>query len=114
MTETWYKPLPKRGKYITCEPLTREIGRKGSNLLYTVPTGFPFDASVPRPLTWLFDPCDKRFMQASCLHDHTLENGWDRTTAGGVFNHALRDDGVSKLKRFAMFTAVVWYKWGKS
>lgn len=111
LEQDWYEPDPRRGMFRSTAILAWEIGRKGSELFYIVPIGFVFDVSIPKLFTWLLDPCDPRFMKAACLHDHMLENGWDRTTAAGVFNDALTADGVSRLKRWAMFTAVAWFKW---
>lgn len=109
--EDWYEPDPRRNKFRNRAVLAWEIGRKGSELFYVVPIGFVFDVTVKWPFTLIFDPCDPRFMKAACLHDHMLVNDWDRTTAAGVFNDALKADGVSALKRWAMFTAVAWFKW---
>jgi len=105
-------PDPRRDHWITTQPVIWEIGKLGSGLTYTVPADFPFECSVPWWVPgWAIDPLDRRFMKASALHDHMLEHGWDRPTAGAIFNDALKADGVSRPKRFAMFTAVVWFKW---
>jgi hypothetical protein len=105
-------PDPRRDHWIVTEPIIWEIGKLGSGLTYTVPVDFRFDCSVPRWVPgWAINPYDRRFMKASALHDHMLIAGWDRPTAGAVFNDALKADGVGRLKRFAMFTAVVWFKW---
>lgn len=106
----WCKQIGKED-FVTILPVTWEVGKVGSSLFYNVPTGFPFNVSIPWLFKWLFDPCDPRFLKAACLHDHMLENGWDRTTAAGVFNDALMAEGVSRLERWAMFTAVAWFKW---
>ena len=110
MPKNWYYPEPRRGKWVTIFPVYWAIGHINGPI-YTVPENTTFDVSVPRYLTWLFDPYDKRFMKAACLHDHMLKMGWDRPTAGAIFNDALRAEGVSKLKRWAMFTGVTWFKW---
>lgn len=111
MRANWYEPAPKKGKYRNLTTLAWDIGRKDSGLTYIVPIGTTFDVSVPWIFSWIFAPDDSRFMKAACIHDQMIKENWDRTTAGGVFNDALRADGVSKLKRWAMFTAVTWFKW---
>lgn len=92
-------------------PLVWEIGIKGSKLFFTVPAGAPFDVSVPRPLRWAFDPHDPRFLKAAALHDEMLRCGWNRVTAGAVFNEALRADRVGSGCRFVMWLAVSVFKW---
>jgi hypothetical protein len=104
-------PDPRRDYWITTEPIIWQIGKLGSGLIYTVPEGFNYNVSVPCWLTWAIDPFDRRFMKAAALHDHMLIAGWDRPTAGAIFHDALKADGVGRVKRFAMFTAVVWFKW---
>lgn len=108
---SWYTPEPRVGKYQTSKLVHWEIGRPGSGAWLTVSEKYTFDVSIPALFTFAFDSHEPRFMKAACLHDWMLDQGWDRTTAAGVFNDALRADGVSRVKRMAMFTAVAWFKW---
>lgn len=97
-------------KYRTLAPVTWEIGRLGSGLKITVPAGYLFDVSVPWAFRWLIDPHDTRFLKAACLHDYTLEDGWDRVACAAVLADALKADGVSRSKRLAATLAVVVWK----
>ena len=106
----WYKPA-EGITYVTTKPLTWEIGMEGSGLFYTVPVGAVFDVSIPWGLRWVLDPRDPRFHKAACIHDHMLEAGWDRPSAGGAFHAALKASGVGILTRLAMFFAVTLWKW---
>lgn len=104
--------LPYRGiQYVTTHPINWDVGRKGSGFTYTVPAETVFDVSIPTVFRWCFDPHDKRFHKAACLHDAMLRDGWPRSTAGAEFNEALRADGVGKWTRFVMFCAVVFWRW---
>tara|TARA_R110002072_G_scaffold26966_23_gene88487 strand:+ start:437 stop:745 length:309 start_codon:yes stop_codon:yes gene_type:complete len=100
-----------RGDFLTVGELHWEIGRKRSGLWVVVPDDFQFNVSIPWWASWAFDPEDERFLKAAALHDYLLKQGWDRVTAAGVFNEALRADKVSARTRLAMVTGVAWYKW---
>ena len=97
--------------FITDMPIIWELGKKGSGLRYIVPSGFRFDVSVPRAMQWAFNPNDRRFLKASALHDHMLNNEWSRIESAAVFHEALKADGVERAKRFIMFLAVVIWKY---
>lgn len=77
---------------------------------YTVPAGFTFDVSVPRLLRWLLNPHDRRLLKAAALHDHMLEAGWSRITAGAEFHNALKADEVTAWRRLAALLAVLVWK----
>lgn len=77
---------------------------------YGVPKGFEFDVSVPWPFRLVFNPHRTDFHKAAALHDHMLEAGWSRITAGAEFHNALKADGVSAPMRFAMLMAVLVWK----
>jgi hypothetical protein len=106
----WYSPH-KKTSYMTERPVSFELGFKGSGFTYTVPADFIFDVSVPRGLKWLINPHNPKYLKAAAIHDHMLVSGWDRPTAGGVFQAALKVSGVSSTKRLAMFFAVTLWKW---
>lgn len=88
-----------------------EIGYKGSGHFEHVEDGTVFDVSIPRLLWRFFDPHDQRFFKAAALHDELLKRGFDRVTAAGAFNQALKADGVSAARRLAMTAAVAFYRW---
>ncbi|KIT17459.1 DUF1353 domain-containing protein [Jannaschia aquimarina] len=96
----------------TIKPIFWEVGRKGSRLWVIVPIGYDFDVSIPVWARWLFDPRDPRYLKAAALHDWLLDDEWERVTAGGIFNRALRADGVGVLRRLAMTLAVVLFRFG--
>lgn len=105
----WYASRTGGG-YLTIDPISWEIGRKGSGLFVTVPAVFFFDVTVPRALRWLFDPHDPRYLKASALHDYLLLQGWDRPSAGAVFYAALKADAVPFLRRLAMWLGVSLFR----
>lgn len=95
--------------YRLSRPLVWKIGHV-EGPAYTVPEGFEFDVSVPRPLRWLFDPHRGDFHKAAALHDHMLQAGWSRVTAAAEFHNALKADGVSAWRRLTMLVAVIIWK----
>lgn len=95
-------------RYRLDAPLVWRIGHIDGPA-YTVPAGFEFDMSVPRFLRWLFDPHRRDFHKAAALHDHMLESGWSRITAGAEFHNALHADGVAAWRRLlALFAVMIW------
>lgn len=88
-----------------------ELGHKGSGHWEHVENGTVFDVSIPWALRWIFDPHDPRYLKAAALHDELLRRGFDRVTAAGAFNEALKADGVSAVRRFAMTAATAFYRW---
>jgi hypothetical protein len=96
--------------YVTTRAIRWQIGRVGSGHIYTVWPGYRFDVSIPWWARLVFDPHDARYLKAACLHDHMLEAGWDRVTAGAIFHQALRADGVPAWRRLAMWLAVSVYR----
>lgn len=79
----------------------------GRRETFTVPVGFTTDfASVPRIFTWLVPPYG-RYTKAAILHDflcHTKPVS--RAEADGIFRRAMRELGVSFLRRWMMWAAV--------
>lgn len=119
-SDAWSIPL--RTGYLTVRPLAWEIGRKGSGLWLRVPSDFPFDVSIPRPvalvarlLTWasrgrvmFLNPRNPKYRKAAALHDyalHVLE--WDRVSAAAAFASALKVSGVARGTRLIMVGAVI-------
>lgn len=97
-------------RYALVSPLVWRIGHTAGPV-YTVPGGFEFDVSIPRPFRWVFDPNDRRYFKAAALHDHMLQSGWNRITAAACFHNALKADGVPVWRRLAMFAAVAFWRY---
>ena len=98
-------------KYLSSEPISFELGKLGSNFTYVVPSGFEFDVSIPRGLRLILSPHNPKYLKAAAIHDHMLSAGWDRPTAGGVFQAVLKVSGVGSITRLSMFFAVTLWKW---
>ncbi|GAA6163246.1 hypothetical protein NBRC116590_09500 [Pelagimonas sp. KU-00592-HH] len=107
----WYEPIGGI-RYRTTKEICWEVGRKGSDLWVIVPTGYPFDVSIPRFLWWLLDPHDPRFLKAGALHDFLLHDAlWDRVSSAAAFSDSLRAEKVGRFKRLMMVFAVIAWKW---
>lgn len=85
------------------EPLTYE----GSYQTFIVPESFVTDfASVPKLLTWLVPPYGL-YTKAAVLHDYLLQSHMvTQSDADGIFRRAMRELGVSFLRRWMMWAAV--------
>ncbi len=92
-------------EYKTDQELTWHIGHLDGPK-YVIPKDYIFDVSIPRALYWLYSPHQQTFLKAAAIHDHMLEAGWDRITAGAAFHEALKSDGVHKYRRLTMWLAV--------
>ena len=99
-----------RPKYQLCEPLL--FGGNGSalGLRICVPEGFITDfASVPRLLWWLFPPSGA-YNRATVVHDYLCtQDTCSRFMADAVFREAMRELGVPRWRRVAMYYAVRAY-----
>ena len=98
-------------QYRTTKPLIWRVGPHGIGAEYAIPVGMLFDVSIPWGLRWLFNPHDHRYLKAAVLHDHFLESGWDRFTAGSQFHEALKADDVPRWRRLVMALAVILFKY---
>ena len=80
---------------------------------YEAPDGSWDGATIPRPCRWLIGhPLSKEFRWASYWHDRLCEDSRtieDRTLADAVLLKLLRDSGVAKWRRLAMWLAVRFY-----
>ena len=90
--------------------LLEQLVYVGSRETFTVPKGFQTDfASVPRAFVWLL-PRYGRYTKASILHDYLCEEAkagrFNRDDADGIFRRAMRELGVSFLRRWIMWAAV--------
>lgn len=96
--------------------LERDLVYQGRSQAFTIPGSgdeanrFRTDfASVPRAFTWLV-PRYGRYTRAAILHDYLCveaANGrFARHDADGIFRRAMRELGVSFLRRWLMWVAV--------
>ena len=91
-----------------------EYHRKCGDII-KVPTGFRTDgASIPKVAwSWIGHPLGE-YAPASVIHDFCCEHAtWPRAKTDRIFLEAMRDCGVSYLKRQTMYIFVrLWYYWG--
>ena len=91
--------------YEVTEPLVYDNGL----FIIQVNPKFDFDgASIPKPL-WsvIGSPMTGGYQRAGCLHDALYASEYfDRQTCDGIFLEAMASDGVSYVKRYAMYWAV--------
>lgn len=87
--------------------LLKTITYKSHTHTFVVPQGFKTDfASVPRIFAWLVPPYGK-YTKAAILHDYLCVTLLiDRSHADGIFRRAMRELGVSFLRRWLMWAAV--------
>lgn len=95
-----------RRAWRTLDPITWEIGKKGSGLWVTVPAGFEFESSVPRLCWWFFPPDDPRFLKAAAVHDWLLEASYAAAFAAGEWHSAAKSSGAPPVRRYLAFLAV--------
>ena len=79
---------------------------------FTVPLHQPTDfASVPREFVW-FIPRYGRYTKAAILHDYLCRervgHGLERIEADAILRQAMREEGVSFMRRWIMWAAVRW------
>jgi hypothetical protein len=87
--------------------LREEVGYRAREETFTVPVGFRTDfASVPTVFVWLI-PRYGVYTKAAILHDFLCRLApVSRADADGIFRRALRELGVSALRRWIMWAAV--------
>jgi hypothetical protein len=87
--------------------LTEPLIYEGTYQEFVVPESFVTDfASVPKLLTWLVPPYGL-YTKAAVLHDYLLQSRMvSRSDADGIFRRAMRELGVSFLRRWMMWAAV--------
>jgi Protein of unknown function (DUF1353) len=90
--------------------LDHDVTVYGNEESWVVPAGFKTDlASSPRALWWLIGPYGP-YLFSALVHDWMYEqwrNGnFKRVDADGIFRRNLRQDGVRKVQRWFMWTAV--------
>jgi len=90
--------------------LVEPLRYAGNTETFVVAAGFRTDfASVPRAFGWLL-PSYGRYTKAAILHDFLCDEAragrFDRDDADGLFRRAMRELGVSFLRRWIMWGAV--------
>lgn len=85
---------------------------------YIIPAGFESDlATVPRPLWHIFPPFGK-YARAAVIHDYCyfkLRERMTRKEADQLFLDVMKRDGVGRVTRYCMYSAVrcfAWVYWG--
>jgi hypothetical protein len=105
--------MPFLTKLVVTEAPRKEWGLmspliyQGNKDEFTVPTGFTTDfASVPKIL-WPWFPPTGLYTKAAVLHDfHYITQDISRKDADGIFRRVMREEGVSKIRRYLMWFAV--------
>ena len=100
------------GNMILEEDLVHEVWTgAGIHVVITVPKGFHTDgASIPRPLLSILGPPIRgRHFESAIVHDYLCvmaASKSERSFGDAVFFKLLRDAGVPKWKRIAMYFGV--------
>jgi hypothetical protein len=102
--------------------LDEDLGYRSDDLKLTVMVraGFETDgASVPGLLRWVASPFAGEHAAPAVIHDALYGSQWlDRKTADDIFLEAMRYNGTTYLRRYAMYWGVRsggWAAWnGKS
>ena len=101
------------------EPLTYDVGYRGSLNRISVPPGFKTDfASVPRILQPFLSPYG-RWARAAVVHDFLYQTRWvqesywsyrdPRRVADQLFLEMMNVLGVGRAHRYAAYRAVRWF-----
>jgi hypothetical protein len=79
----------------------------------TLPKGFTTDgASIPRFLWWFGRPFDEDTLLASYTHDYLYHRTeMPRLIADLIFLDMMKENGVSFVKRWTYFKAVLLFGW---
>lgn len=93
-------------------PFRYFVGGEASGVVLTVPAGEVVNlASTPRPL-WFIVPPFGRYSRAAVVHDFLYRSkGFSRAIADAIFLEAMKDLGVKRWKRWAMYLAVRCFGW---
>ena len=91
---------------------SQDITYRDAIVCVKIPAGFPLDfASVPRFLQGVF-PQVGRYCRAALVHDALYRDGLvGRSVADALFLEIMRGDGVDRLTRWAMYSAVRCFGW---
>lgn len=99
---SWCGPGEQR-RYAVTRELHWDIGKRGSGWVLTIPVGREFESSVPRWLTWVFDPDDPAFLKSAAIHDMLLEEGYRVQFADAQWIEAARFVHAPTFKREVAF-----------
>lgn len=84
--------------YRTTRSVQWPIGKKGSQHIEIIPSGFEFESSVPSWLTRVFPPDDPHYLLSACVHDWLLEAGFDTDFADSQWLAAARKSRAPRTK----------------
>ena len=94
--------------------VTKPLVWEDSELVVQVNPGFDFDgASIPK-VFWsaIGSPMTGGYQRAGCLHDALYASEYfAREVCDKLFLEAMKSDGVSYIKRTAMYNAVRMFGW---
>lgn len=91
------------------EDLHWHIGRKDSDWVLVIPSGYEADVSAPRGLHWSIDVHDFNVLAAAAIHDNLLDLGFDKAFASSEFRRALKARNISKGKAWGLFFATLFW-----
>ncbi|MCW4114728.1 DUF1353 domain-containing protein [Aurantimonas sp. MSK8Z-1] len=110
-TETPFALIPGPDGWTATVALAFELGEKGSGLWLVAPADYVSDGpSIPWWARGWINPDDPRLQKAARLHDVAIERGWTAWSSTAVLYDAMRADGVSAPKRWAMAIAVLVFQ----
>lgn len=96
-------------KWAVVGPLVWEIGKPMSGFWLQVEEGFVSNlVTIPVWLRPIIDRNnDPQTARASIIHVYMLAHGFEQRAAAGEFYRALCEDGLPRLKRVALYLAVL-------
>lgn len=99
------QPFPSHDYWFLITDKTYEVGTSGTYI--TIPAGFVTDyASIPGPL-WSIASPHSDYSEAATIHDYLYwTQSCSRLQADNIFLIAMKEDGVSDFKRWAVYRAV--------
>jgi len=108
---TAFSPLSgvEGADYQLDEPLTWEIGRKGSGFKLELEKGYKFNLSVPWFLSWLLSPHNKKVLLAAAVHDKLTELDYDIAFSSAEFRRAAIARGYNPVGAWALFIGTFVY-----
>lgn len=107
----WRGPRWRRRRALR-GPLEYRLTGGGLYLRVEAKTGFETDnATVPWWMEWLF-PKEGPWADPAALHDRLYRSRVERVLADAIFFCALKERGVPRWRRWAMYLGVRWLgKW---
>jgi hypothetical protein len=98
-------PFPGHDFWLLNVDKNYEVGKSG--IIVAIPAGFVTDyASIPRPL-WTIASPQSDYSEAAIIHDYLYwTQSCTRLQADNIFLIAMKEDGVGRFKRWAVYRAV--------